>query len=379
MRASLVLKIPRLLGLSSKYLQDNLSMENIFRLLKFSDGLDVTEAKTICFDYALQKPDFFTSANAEDLGFKLYQEVTTLLLKQQGQARGGLMKIDLSAEDTIVRDFKAIYSSADTTGDVSFSVKSQEIRAHKAILANQSVEFASLIQQFETNKETKKGNSIPLDEKYGRLSPKSFDALLRYVYYGDQNIDMSSSCELIPFAKDFKLLKLSSVLDGVVGSVEISNSTCLPVLEVAYNPLMNENPDLRKKLMQDGLDFAVYNIDKIDFKPLEFMQPTIGSHILQRLQQTVGAKWNTMGITTAWSTSPSTNTRPGGVALGSKTRSDNNFDDSTEKQEDGDSTKKKKSKKSMKSKDETSTPPEVEEKEVEKEKEPKKKKRETAT
>jgi len=305
------------------------------------------------------------------------------LLKQQGQPRTGLMKIDLSEEDTMVRDFKAIYSSADATGDISFSVKSQELSAHKAILANQSAEFAALIQQYEANKDPKKG-AISLEEKYFRLTPKSFDAMLRHIYYGDQNIDMLSSCELIPFAKDFKLTKLYSVIEGIIGSQEISNSTCLPVLEVAYNPLMNENGTLQVKLKNDGLDYAVNNIDKIDFKALEFMPPLIGSHVLQRLQQTVGNKWNSMGISSgSWTASPSSTTRSmqTGVALGSgksRSMSNNNFEaESTSEQQDDAKAKKPKTKKAPKKEDPVPEDKEGESKEAEKE--PKKKKRETAT
>jgi len=50
------------------YLQQNLSMKNIFSLLKFADSLSVQEAKDICFEFALTNSDFFTSSSAENLG-----------------------------------------------------------------------------------------------------------------------------------------------------------------------------------------------------------------------------------------------------------------------------------------------------------------------
>jgi hypothetical protein len=43
-------------------------MSNIFSLLKFADSLNVTEAKDICFEFALANSDFFTSSSAENLG-----------------------------------------------------------------------------------------------------------------------------------------------------------------------------------------------------------------------------------------------------------------------------------------------------------------------
>jgi len=201
------------------------------------------------------------------------------------------MKIDTSAEDTIVRDFKHIYGSTEVTGDITFNIRGEEIRAHKAILADQSAELFSLIQQYDINRDPKKASALTLEDKYFRISHKAFDAMLRYFYYSEQNIDMLHGCELYPFVRDFKLQKLSQLLESIIGKQNVGLVTCLPVLDVAYNPLMNDNGSLQTKLKQEGLDFAVFNLEKVDFKPLESMSPVISSHILQRLQQTVGSKW----------------------------------------------------------------------------------------
>jgi len=124
--------------------------------------------------------------------------------------------------------------------------------------------------------------------------------MLRFLYYSETGIDILSACELVPFAKDFKLVKLCLTLEKIVGGQGVSVPSCLPVLHVAYNPLMVENTPLQQKLKQEGLDFAVTNMDKIDFKPLEFMNPQISSHILQRLQQTIGNKWSSLSGSQGW-------------------------------------------------------------------------------
>lgn len=68
MRACSVYKITRLMQMNEKFLQDALTMKNIFSLLKFADQLNVQEAKDICIEFALLNGDFFTSNNAENLG-----------------------------------------------------------------------------------------------------------------------------------------------------------------------------------------------------------------------------------------------------------------------------------------------------------------------
>jgi len=134
--------------------------------------------------------------------------------------------------------------------------------------------------------------------------------VLKYFYYGEAAIDMLSACELFPFTKDFKLTKLCGLLEKIIGGQDITIATCLPVLDVAYNPLMNENNSLQVKLKLEGLDFAVSNLETIDFKPLEFMSPQISSHILQRLQQTIGPKWGMLAGAAGWN-SGSANTEDG--------------------------------------------------------------------
>jgi len=206
----------------------------------------------------------------------------------------------MSAEDTIVRDFKHIYGSTEVTGDITFNIRGEEIRAHKAILADQSNEFALFIAHYEANKDPKRANAVFFEEKYARISLKAFESMLKYFYYGETAIDMLSACELFPFTKDFKLTKLCGLLERIIGGQDITVTTCLPVLDVAYNPLMNENNSLQVKLKLEGLDYAVSNLETIDFKPLEFMSPQISSHILQRLQQTIGPKWGMLAGAAGW-------------------------------------------------------------------------------
>ena len=78
------------------------------------------------------------------------------------------------------------------------------------------------------------------------------------------------------------------MLEKVIGGQEITIGTVLNVLDVAYNPLMEENPTLQKSLMEQGLNFTVTNIDKINFENLQAMPPVIAMHILVTLQKRIG-------------------------------------------------------------------------------------------
>jgi hypothetical protein len=290
MRACTVYKLPRLQQMNEVYLQQNLSMSNIFSLLKFADSLNVQEAKDICFEFALANSDFFTSSSAENLGFKLYQEVTALLLKaHQGTAPKARQR-EVTADDSIIADFKNLFSSADVTGDVTFIIHNEEVKAHRAILWHQSPDIAGLLNPPEDSKEPPK-KGLVLDSKYGRITPGAFNAMLRYFYYSDTSIGMLHATELVDFVKDYHLDKLYRVLEKVIGGQDMTIETVLNVLDVAYNPLLEENPALQKNLQEEGLNFAVNNVDKINFEPLQSLPPIIATHILQALQRRIGKNW----------------------------------------------------------------------------------------
>jgi len=176
-----------------------------------------------------------------------------------------------------------------------FFIQGEEVKAHKAILIDQSVELTSLINQQEDGKDIKKaGGPIVLDEKYYNISPQAFEAMLRLMYYSEQDMDLLYSCQLFLFAHDFNLIKLSALIEKIISTREASVTNVLALLDVAYNPLMASNPDLQRKLKEAGIRFVIQNVDKIDFVPLQNMSPLIGTQILVQLQQVLAGNWRTM-------------------------------------------------------------------------------------
>ena len=78
-----------------------------------------------------------------------------MLKAHQGTAPVARVR-EVKAEDTIVADFKSLYEEADVTGDVSFLIHNEEIKAHRAILWHQSHELAALVTPPEEGKEPPK-------------------------------------------------------------------------------------------------------------------------------------------------------------------------------------------------------------------------------
>lgn len=75
-KAATLLSLPRLQQMCDKHLQDSLTMENIFDLLKFSDANQVESSKTVCLEFALQNhKQFILDSRVSDLDVKLFQWV----------------------------------------------------------------------------------------------------------------------------------------------------------------------------------------------------------------------------------------------------------------------------------------------------------------
>uniref|UniRef100_A0A6B2L3Q2 BTB domain-containing protein n=1 Tax=Arcella intermedia TaxID=1963864 RepID=A0A6B2L3Q2_9EUKA len=296
-RAATVLKVERLNQMCQKYLQSSLNIENIYKLLKYADHMNVEKAKQICMEFALGNADFFTSASAESLGFKLYQEVTALMLRaHKGDKPGNATnEIQVTMDDTIVEDFKRIYA-ANATKDITFMIQGTEVKAHKAILLDHSTELNALVNQTDdqSHKISRTPGFISLDEKHSEVSAPAFEALLRLLYYSDEELDMVHACQLYMFSRDYNLVRLSLLIEKVISNGEIAVNNVIPVLGVAFNYLMNENPELQNKLKDQGMKFVVQHVDKVDFYPLGKMASVIATQILQQVQQVLTPSWKTL-------------------------------------------------------------------------------------
>jgi len=182
-----------------------------------------------------------------------------------------------------------MYHGADSTGDVTFVIGGEDVKAHRCILADQSGELAALVRPGEDDKDwTKK---IALDTKYSRISAGAFHSMLKFFYYAERAVPMTYATELVSFAKDYRLDGFYRVLEKTIGGQAVTVDTVLNVLDVAYHPLMDENPQLQKSLKEEGLNFVVAHIDKVNFEPLITMPPVIATHVLQSLQKKIGKNW----------------------------------------------------------------------------------------
>jgi len=239
-------------------------------------------------DYAVSHEHLFTSALTDVLGLKLYQEVMGAILKGKKEKA----EVHLAFDDPIINDFKNVYES--DTKDIVFSLKSEEIKVHKAMLLYQSAPLTEFITE-----EIKKNQPVwSLDPKYSNITAHAFDSMFRFFYYGSHQLDVIDACQLFVFAREMNLEKLSHLIEAVLARKEFSLVSIIGILDIAFSPLLNSSPELQKQLQDNGIQYAVTNIDKIDFSSLMQRSPLIGMNILSLLQQALGPSWASISAET---------------------------------------------------------------------------------
>jgi len=198
------------------------------------------------------------------------------------------MHIDVSAEDTLLADWKAIYSNGTSAaGDLMLTFRSGEkLTMNKAVLAELSPDVAAFMHQLANAVNPKNPQPLSLPEKYLTISGKSWSSLLQYCYYNDAaSFDQVSACELIMFAKDMRVAKLVQLLTASIVSGQITAASSCLVLSIAYTPGLMESQQVSDQLRANAMAFIVNNFNQIDLRPIQYLPPTVGFDLLCALQK----------------------------------------------------------------------------------------------
>lgn len=284
MKAAHHYQMERLSQLCEAHLQANLSLDNLWDVLSLAHTQKVERAKTLCMEFAYTHHDaVLGDPRFRKLDVDLIVDESQLYSKYRAQLEGGWRPpaVEVTAPSTMVEDFKQLYDSL-SGADHVVVVEKQPIRCHKAILGHASptlMEFA----------DAKDGS--PLPKEFKSVSANTFSALLRYLYYGNTDIEPMAATQLISFAKQLGLTTLVDICEAKIRH-GIDNSTCLSILEVAYHPILKDRDELQKELKTNCRSYFIDHIREIDVAPLKSMDAAIGADLLLSVQKQIGVSWN---------------------------------------------------------------------------------------
>lgn len=258
-------KLSRLAYLCERWLREHMTIESVFHLLKVATDLKEERVKGFCLQFALGHYNEFIS-NKDGiyiLGIELFQEVVAAF-QTNPQPPQEMRPED--HPDTLLDDFKRMYEGMPYS-DITFMIRNESIRCHKAVLAAHSEAFV---------------NTIFKDESLVRLTPAAFHTMLRFTYYGDDEVEPLPACELVDFSRKYKLPSLLRICEDKI-RCSVAMDTVLPILSIAYLPADGKQ-DLVEELKSKCFPFILQNLSKVDLKMIQASHPLLVIDLLFELQ-----------------------------------------------------------------------------------------------
>jgi len=267
-KAAKIFKLNRLSYLCEDFFQQNLTLTNIFSVLVAAHRLNEPTVKSFCKFFAIEHFNEVVT-NTEGLhvlGIDLFQEVVTAYLTFQ--ATGSLSKVQLGdpPECTVLRDLERMYKMM-PYADFKFVIEGEEHPCHKAVLGGVSDKFKQVMTTGPSG-----GMSL------NGISSEAFKSMLKFVYYGYDNIEPLPACELVGFARNYDLHSLVTLCEDKIRN-SIEKTTVLGILEVAYAPEMAQKQELVEELKSKTFPFVAENLSSIDLSTLRTRMNAKSVHI----------------------------------------------------------------------------------------------------
>ncbi|MDP2434282.1 MAG: BTB/POZ domain-containing protein [archaeon] len=292
--AARTFELSRLLRLCEVRLQSCLTIENVFELLKTAHENKEKTIRDFCMDFAHRNIKEFVShkEKLKDLGMELMQEIVDISLEDYVERP----KDDSPVPDSsLVADFRRLWEATNAGNeyaDAYVTLGSTRIPFHKAILAAHAKSFATIFPPSGNGDDlTEILNLCPPARSKGKdsdtpvfkLEANTFLVVIKYIYFGDIQIDPLLACNLAPFLPRFQLTSLQQVCQHTI-STNIKPDTVLDILRVAYMPEYADREDI-KTIKSEALSFCASHGKNIALEPLAQMDPNIAVDILKTIQK----------------------------------------------------------------------------------------------
>jgi len=207
---------------------------------------------------------------------ELFSELVTM--NATAAATGGTKQLEKLGDcppGRIKDDFKELYNSM-LYSDASVKLDGENIQFHKAILAAAS---KHIYENFSKAKLTA-GQSDDVSETleiskeqrfHDKLSADAFRSLLKFVYYGDTDIDALPACFLIPFVRYYGLNELQELCEKVIQQSVTNSKVVLKIMAVTYLAIMAAREDMRDRLRKDCLSHCMSHLKDINLSEIKQM------------------------------------------------------------------------------------------------------------
>jgi len=256
-------KLDRLVYLCETFLREALSTQNMAHLIRLAHDLQEPVVKKMCMSFIMKNYQaFITNKDGVHVcGIDLFQEVVARNADPTPVHEEKLVV----PPNHYMDHWKAIHDEMPFFDAVA-KVGAERVRFHKAVLAAHSDQLAEHLRK------------VNADEVPFELSADAFKAMLRFIYYGERQLEPLHATELISFSKEFALPDLQKACEGRITS-NVQVDTVLEILNVTYLPHMETRQDVLE-LRASSINFLLDNLTQVDLAPLRKMPSVIPIDVL---------------------------------------------------------------------------------------------------
>jgi len=274
----------RLEWITENHILEIMALENVVGMLRAANELKDERVRKFCLDWLLQDGMFKEFVLRKDLtnelGMELFSEVVTL--NATTMATGGGEKIDKAKilgkcpEGRMKEDFKELYQSM-LFADAQVKLDGEVITFHKCILSGAS---KHIYENFVRGKLTAGGLEdvgefldLEKDQRFHeKVSAEAFRSMLKFVYYGDPDIDALPACLLIPFVRYYGMNELQELCEKVIQQSVSNSKVVLKIMAVTYLAIMAAREDMKDRLRKDCISHVISNLKEVNLLEIKSME-----------------------------------------------------------------------------------------------------------
>eukprot|EP00013_Stygamoeba_regulata_P025332 CAMPEP_0177652154 /NCGR_PEP_ID=MMETSP0447-20121125/12957_1 /TAXON_ID=0 /ORGANISM="Stygamoeba regulata, Strain BSH-02190019" /LENGTH=879 /DNA_ID=CAMNT_0019155337 /DNA_START=30 /DNA_END=2669 /DNA_ORIENTATION=- len=284
--ASYQYKLPRLSWLCENNIRIVLDIQNVFFLLKGSDMYQQPTTKALCMQFILQHFSEFLPLKdrIDDLGLPLFYEVVTLY----HQLQTGVLDLEQRKKEldpgpepprTLVANFTTICNDTpDSDGKVK--LEGRRISFHTAILSEHSRSLARIFAEHE-RRDGDYTEALGFGPE-SAMRAESFQAMLRFIYFGDTSMSTLQACDIMEFSRLHGLTALHELVTRkIIEGVTVD--TVFSILPVTYLQHLAQREDM-VQLRSRCIRFVIDHLNALDLTKLRAYSPSIAIDVLRAIQ-----------------------------------------------------------------------------------------------
>jgi len=275
--------LDRLEWICENHILEIMNLENIVTFYKYSSEVKDEKIKKFSQDFLLYPETFkefvLRKDLTNDLGMELFSELVTM--NAMSAATGPVSKMDkeklLGAcpAGKIKEDFKELYQNM-IYHDGTVRLDNENITFHKAILAGSSKQ---IFESFNRGKltagaleECNDFLELSKDQRFeGRISAEAFKSMLKFIYYGDVDVEPLPACLLIPFVRFYGLNELQEVCEKIIAQSVTNSKVVLKIMAVTYLAIMAAREDMRDRLRKECVTHIVSHLPEVNLSEIKNM------------------------------------------------------------------------------------------------------------